>query len=53
MELWEQERREVLESVLDALAMAEPDDDRDAACLYLLRRLAQSGRFRAPPVRVS
>jgi hypothetical protein len=36
----EEERREVLESVLQAMATAEPDPDRTAACCYLLRHLA-------------
>jgi hypothetical protein len=36
---WEQERNEVLEGVLDALRMPEPDADRAAVCLTLLRHL--------------
>ena len=36
----DEERREVLESVLQAMATAEPDPDRTAACRYLLRHLA-------------
>ena len=40
----EEERREVLESVLQAMAATEPepDPDRTAACRYLLRHLAAS-----------
>jgi hypothetical protein len=43
----EEERREVLESVLQAMATAEPDPDRTAACRYLLRHLAA---FRHPEI---
>jgi hypothetical protein len=39
---WEDERREVLESVLQAMATTEPDPHRTAACRYLLRHLALS-----------
>lgn len=35
----EEERREVFESVLQAMATTEPDPDRTAACRYLLRHL--------------
>ena len=38
----EEERREVLESVLQTMVAAEPDPDRTAACRYLLRHLAAS-----------
>ena len=37
---FEEERREVFESVLQAMAATEPDADRTAACRYLLRHLA-------------
>jgi hypothetical protein len=37
----ENERREVFESVLQAMATMEPDPDRTAACRYLLRHLAR------------
>ncbi|MGA2724581.1 MAG: hypothetical protein ABSG79_19505 [Bryobacteraceae bacterium] len=36
----EEERREALESVIQAMATTEPDPDRTAACRYLLRHLA-------------
>jgi hypothetical protein len=36
----EEERREVFESVLQAMATKEPDPDRTAACRHLLRHLA-------------
>jgi hypothetical protein len=39
---WEEERREVLDSVLQAMAATKPDPDRTAACRYLLRHLAAS-----------
>ena len=43
----EEERREVLDSVLDALAGNPPDPDETAACHHLLKRLAESaGRRR-------
>ena len=44
---WDEERREVLESVLQAMATTEPDPDRTAACRYLLRHLAT---FRHPGI---
>lgn len=44
---FEQERREVLESVLEALAEEGFDAGRRAACSYLLRHL-----MRRPPVAV-
>ena len=37
---FEQERREVLESVMTVLATAAPDSDEMAACSYLLQHLA-------------
>jgi hypothetical protein len=36
----EQERREVLESVMSALSSAAPDPGEMAACSYLLKHLA-------------
>jgi hypothetical protein len=36
----EEERREVFESVLQAMATTESDPDRTAACRYSLRHLA-------------
>jgi hypothetical protein len=36
----EQERREVLNSVLQGIANNHPDPDRTAACMYLIRHLA-------------
>jgi hypothetical protein len=48
---FEEERREVLDSVLDALAGDPPDPDEMAACRHLLKRLAETpgrhGRGRA------
>lgn len=38
----EEERREVLDSVLDALAGNPPDPDQLAACHHLLQRLAET-----------
>ena len=38
----EEERREVLDSVLDALAGNPPDADEMAACRHLLQRLAET-----------
>lgn len=38
----EEERREVLDSVLDAMAGNPPDPDEMAACRHLLTRLAES-----------
>jgi hypothetical protein len=38
----DEERREVLDSVLDALAANPPDPDQLAACRHLLRRLAET-----------
>ena len=47
----EEERREVLDSVLDALAGTAPDPDQVAACRHLLKRLGEApgrhGRGRA------
>jgi hypothetical protein len=39
---WDQERREVFDSVLQAMRIREPDADRMAACAYLLRHLART-----------
>ncbi len=39
---FEEERREVLASVLFSLAVEPPDADRKAACVHLLRHLAQT-----------
>jgi hypothetical protein len=38
---FEQERREVLETVMAALSASTPDPDEMAACGYLLRHLAR------------
>jgi hypothetical protein len=38
----EEERREVLDSVLDAMAGNPPDPDEMAACRHLLKRLAET-----------
>ena len=38
----EEERREVLDSVLDALAGNAPDPDQMAACRHLLKRLGET-----------
>jgi hypothetical protein len=46
---FEQERREVLESVLEALAEERPDPGRSAACSYLLRHLMRGPRPARPP----
>jgi hypothetical protein len=40
----EEERRELLDSVVQALKTAEPDSDRLAVCGGLLRHLARAGR---------
>jgi hypothetical protein len=40
----EEERRELLDSLLQALKTAEPDADRLAVCGGLLRHLAKAGR---------
>jgi hypothetical protein len=40
----EEERRELLDSLLQALKTAEPDADRMAVCSGLLRHLAKAGR---------
>ncbi|HEY1496156.1 MAG TPA: hypothetical protein VGF49_16505 [Candidatus Solibacter sp.] len=37
---FEQERREVLESVMTVLSTSAPDPDEMAACSYLLKHLA-------------
>jgi hypothetical protein len=39
---WDEERREVFDSVLQAMRLREPDADRMAACAYLLRHLART-----------
>jgi hypothetical protein len=39
---FDEERREVLASVLLSLAVEAPDPDRKAACVHLLRHLAQT-----------
>ena len=44
---WEQERREVLHSVMGALSSSSPDREEMAACSFLLRHLAKSGESRA------
>jgi hypothetical protein len=44
---FEQERREVLESVMSALSSASPDPDEMAACSHLLRHLAKMAAGRA------
>jgi len=40
----EEERRELFDSLLQALKTAEPDADRLAVCGGLLRHLARTGR---------
>ncbi len=40
----EEERREVLASVVEALCAHAPDPDEMAACAYLVRHLAAPGR---------
>ena len=45
----EQERREVLDSVLDALAGNPPDPDEMAACSYLLKHLSHTAGRPGPP----
>ena len=40
----EEERRELLDSLLQALKTAEPNADRMAVCSGLLRHLAKAGR---------
>jgi hypothetical protein len=42
----EEERREVWTSILESLRLA-PDQDREAACRYLLRHLVAGDRRRA------
>ena len=39
---FEEERREVLDSVLNAMACNPPDSDEMAACHHLLKRLAET-----------
>ena len=36
----DEERREILESVMGALSSADPDPDEMAACSYLLKHLS-------------
>jgi hypothetical protein len=43
---FEEERQEVLTSVLGAMGSARPDPDRSAACWRLLRHLEQSAPLR-------
>ena len=43
---FEEERREVLDSVLDALAGNAPDPDQMAACRHLLKRLGETAARR-------
>ena len=38
----DEERRELFDSVLQAMRIQEPDADRMAACAYLLRHLART-----------
>jgi len=45
---FEEERREVAASVLDALAGNAADPDEMAVCSYLLKHLSQTGDRRAP-----
>jgi hypothetical protein len=44
---FEQERREVLESVMGALSTAIPDPDQMAACAHLLHHLSGDAPSRA------
>ena len=44
---FEQERREVLESVMGALSSSAPDADEMAACVHLLQHLGGAARGRA------
>jgi len=45
---FEEERREVLDSVLGAMACNPPDPDEMAACRHLLKRLAEAGGRHGP-----
>jgi hypothetical protein len=45
---FEEERREVLDSVLGAMASNPPDPDEMAACRHLLKRLAEAGGRHGP-----
>ena len=45
---FEEERREVLDSVLDAMACHPSDADEMAACRHLLKRLAEAGGRHGP-----
>lgn len=47
---FEEERREVLASVLHALATEAPDPDLTAACFHLLRHLTQTGPCGGAPL---
>jgi hypothetical protein len=47
---FEEERREVLASVLHSLSTEAPDPDRTAACFHLLRHLTQTGPWDGAPV---
>ena len=42
----EEERRAVLDGILQSLGTAAPDDDQLAACRYLLRHLARTAPLR-------
>ena len=44
----DEERREVFDSVLQAMRIPEPDADRRAACAYLLRHLARTEQCTEP-----
>ncbi len=41
---FEEERRELLESVRESMASGQGDAECTAACLYLLRHLAHTGK---------
>jgi len=51
MQTFDEERKEVLESILDALAIPEPDPDRAAVCHLLLRHLIHMPGPAASPAR--
>ena len=46
----DEERREIVASVLSALAGNPPGPDEMAACSYLLKHLSQTARRPGPPV---
>ena len=47
----DEERREILTTVMDVLAGNPPDSDEMTACSYLLKHLSQTaGRFRLESV---